>query len=543
MFSIKTKLSLGISALIILLFSVAAWLLITEKRNELAHDIYTNALSFSELTSRRVVNLYETLLKEYSFILFNREMSDVFGKNADISDIRLYAYSGEILYNSHTEKLRQYTGEKRIEKNQIVLKRLRAQLPNVLTTTGRVVYLKKNAQSQLISVDEFEVPTYDVGASKKNTTAEASSELVTTIIYPLDGTYAVEYTVTYDNLEARVARTTQRIILLAFFGVLVGLGAAVSYSSRLTKPIEELTRNAQNLGAGDLKVRVVVRTNDEIGLLATTFNKMAGDLEVSTQAMIEREKLARELELAAKIQRQIIPKQLPVIQGLEIATALIPAEEVGGDCYDFIELDAARHIFYISDVTGHGVPSGLVVSIANALMYSFAGRGTIKELLVDVNRVLKQKTSQNMFMTLLMLEYIQELNKEPKIKMVSAGHPEMLHYHALTGEVTREKGGGIALGMTPDIGKMLNEREVIFAEGDMLALYSDGIPEAGSETGAMYGDVAFYASFKKASSLSSIEAVKDAIITDVRSFMGASKQLDDITLILLRRTNQPRILP
>ncbi len=548
MFSIKTKLSIGISILITLLFGLAAYLLISEKRNELSRDIYVNAQNYSELASRRVATLYETLLKEYSFVLFNREMTDVFRKNTDVSVIKIYSYSGDILYNSQTERDRQYLGNPRTVKDELLLKRLRAQLPNVSTTTGRTVYLKKNSAGILMPVNEFEAPILDVGATEKNPillrqdpvsskigTQNASSELVTSVVYPIDGKYAVEYTLTYDNLEARVARTTQRILLLTLFGILIGLGAAVTYSNKLTKPILDLTENAEKLGAGDLKVRVVVTTNDEIGELGTTFNKMAGDLEVSTKAMIEREKLGRELELAAKIQRQIIPKEVPKIEGLEIATALIPAEEVGGDCYDFIPVGDDKTIIYLSDVTGHGVPSGLVVSIANALMYGFAGKGSIKDLLIQVNTILKKKTSQNMFMTLLMLQYQVQKSAAPKISMVSAGHPEMLHYCAKTGEVSGEKGGGIALGMVPDIGKLLTEREVFVEKGDLLVIYSDGIPEAGSESGKMFGDDAFKQLLKKAATLPTCDAIRDAIVSEVKAFMGSSKQLDDITLIVMRQ--------
>ncbi len=537
MFSIKTKLSIGISILITLLFSIAAYLLITEKRNELAHDIYVNAQNYSELTSKRVTNLYETLLKEYSFVLFNREITDVFRKDTDVSSIVLYTYGGEILYDSNVERDRQYSGSARTVSDAQLLKRIRSQLPNVSTSKSRVVYLKKNAAGVLNPVNEFESPILDVGATEKSLTQEAASERVISLVYPLDGKYAVEYSVTYNNLDDRVSRTTQRIILLTVFGILVGLGAVVVYSGQLTKPILDLTSNAEKLGAGDLKVRVTVTTHDEIGRLGDTFNKMAADLEVSTKAMIEREKLGRELDLAAKIQRQIIPKEMPKIDGLEISTALIPAEEVGGDCYDFIPVNDDTTVMYLSDVTGHGVPSSLVVSIANALMYSYAGQGTIKDLLVHVNTVLKKKTSQNMFMTLLMLQYQTQKNGTPKISMVSAGHPDMLHYSARTGEVTGEKGGGIALGMVPDIGKLLTEREVIVEKGDILVMYSDGIPEAGSESGAMFGDAAFKESLKKAATLPTCDAIRDAIVAEVKAFMGLSKQLDDITLVVLRQNS------
>lgn len=546
MHSIKTKLAAGMCVLIALLFALAAWTLVNEKRSELSTDIYVNARNFAELSSKRITTLYDELLKEYSFVLFNREITDVFHKNTDISAIRIYSYAGEILYNSQTEQYRQYVGQKRMVIDAALVKRIKSQLLSVSTTDNRTVYLKKNSLSDFVPVDEFEHAVKDVGVDERGKNSRASTELITTIIYPLEGKFAVEFVVSYDNLEARVKTTTERIIYLTLFGILVGLGAAVYFALRITRPIEDLTLRAQELGTGNLKVRVTVQTNDEIGKLATTFNKMASDLEISTAAMVERQKIAKELELAAKIQGQIIPKEVPSIPGLQVATALIPAEEVGGDCYDFIALENNRNIFYISDVTGHGVPAGLVVSIANALIYSFADQKSIKDLLVHVNRVMRKKTSQNMNMTLLMLDMINTPATEPTVKMVSAGHPEMLHYVAATNAVECEKGGGIALGMIPEIEKLLSERSLSLAPGDIYVLYSDGIPECGSESGEMFGMDRFKATLARAiknappvgegaSNHLFAESIRDAIIADVKAFMGSSKQLDDITLVVLAR--------
>lgn len=521
MHSLKTKLIAGISALLVFLFSVTAVLLMREKRNELSRDIYVNARAFSELSTPKVVDLYTSLLAEESFVIFTREMKDVFNKNEDVADIALHTFAGQTLYDSSTERERHYVGDERQVENPILAERIKATLPSLLLTTGRVVYLKKTADGIYVTVDANERAIPDL---------ESSDEIVN-IVHPFGEKYAVEFTVSYENLRTRVLHMVERIALLLIFGILIGLAAALSLASRITKPIEKLKEGAITIGKGDFTARVTVQTKDEVGLLAETFNKMAGDLEISTKAMIERERIGKELELAAKIQRQILPKTVPNIPGLQLSTALHPAQEVGGDCFDFLKVSEDNHIIYISDVTGHGVPSGLVVSIANALIYSYADAPTIVELLTHTNHVLKQKTSQNMFMTLLMVRW-----SAGKLSYVSAGHPPMLHYYGKEQKVVEEKSGGIALGMIPDISKTLVENTIPFNSGDVIVLYSDGFPEGVNEHGEMYGMPRFKRALADAAQIDNIEAIKYALVADAKLFMGKAEQLDDMTLVVIRKT-------
>ena len=155
-------------------------------------------------------------------------------------------------------------------------------------------------------------------------------------------------------------------------------------------------------------------------MLADTFNTMAKDLEVSTKAMVEKEKLTRELELAGEIQRELLPTELPKIENLDIAASLISAEEVGGDCYDFIPVGKDQMLFYIGDVTGHGVPAGLLSAINNALVPAFLDQFSdtkdvivnlnrlTKDIVLHLNRILKMKTRPNMFMTMVMAMWNKE---------------------------------------------------------------------------------------------------------------------------------------
>ncbi len=522
--SIKTKLTITISILILVLLTAAAFVLLNEKRQELTSDIYKNARSFAELTAPDIVNDYNLYLSQKSFVYFNRNIKEVFQKNIDVEWIKIYKYNGELVYDSITEAVKQYEGDQRRADDGQMFESIQSRNPSVLTADKKtLIYFKKDENGNFLSVDKNEMAVKDL--SKK--------ERITYFVQPVGSEFAVVYGITYDALDARVNQTAWRIILLALFGIGIGILMAILYAKTITKPINELTMGAGVLATGDFAHRVVVNTHDELSTLASAFNKMAADLEVSTKAMVYKERVTKELELAAKIQTQLLPKEMPKVNGLDIAAGLIPAEEIGGDCYDFLKLSDDQLIFYIGDVTGHGVPSGIVVSIANALIYTMAGQKELKSIVQDANRVIKAKTTSNMFLTMVMLEWDAA---SQKLRFVNAGHEQMIHYHAATQKITLTPAGGLALGMIPDLRNVIKEEELTMEKDDVLVLYSDGIPECWKNEKEMYGMVNFKRAVSEYSTLPTAAAIRNALLADVKQFSGNYKQMDDITLIVVKRT-------
>jgi len=523
MHSLKTKLVLTISILIVVLFTLASGLFISEKQKELTNDIYVNARSFAELTAPNLANFYNLYLAEKSFVYFNREVQNTFQKFADLEGLQIINYNGEVLYDSATEKEKQYEGAPRLIQTQEFLAQIKAKNPSVLTQDGQTVYLKKQENGEFATVDVNEQPVK----------ALAQDEKISYLVEPASNDMSVVYFISYKNLQDRVNATAMRGVLLGVFGVGIGILLAYLYASSITKPLKKLTEGAGILATGDFKHRVEVKTKDELATLADEFNKMAQELEISTKALVYKERVAKELELAAKIQKDILPKTIPQIAGLDISAGLLPAEEIGGDSYDFLKLSEDELLMYLGDVTGHGVPSGIVVSVANALIYNYASSTSIKDLLINVNRILKEKTSSNMFMTLVMLKWI---SSQGKLKYVSAGHEQMVHFHAAEKKVTLTPAGGIALGMLGDIARTLNENEIVMEKGDTLVIYSDGIPECWKNETEMYGMARLKRAVSEYSDLPSAFSLRNALLADVKEFAGKYKQMDDITLIVLKRT-------
>ncbi len=526
--SLKSKLILGISLFIIVLLSVTAFIQVNEKEKELIDDIFIRARSFAELTSDKLVEDYKLYLIPNSFVYFNRELQDTLVKNEDIEWIQLANFKGDILYDSRVDKEQKYGGPARTIEDAALLNQIKSKKLSVKAEEGeKRVYYKKieNADSQITyqSVNNADVPIEGL----------ATSEKISYLVQPADEEYSTIFGVTYAALAARVQATQFRILLLAIFGVALGILLAIIFSSTITKPLAVLQKGAEILATGDLTHRVEVKTKDEIFELAQTFNKMAADLQESTKALVYKERVGKELELAQEIQDSLIPDTIPKMAGIDIAAGIIPAEEIGGDCYDFLVIGEEEMLFYLGDVTGHGVPSGIIVSIANALFYSYARVGEMEKIVTHVNSVLKAKTMSNMFITLVLMRWMAATNK---FTYVSAGHEQILHFHAKDGTVTLLPSGGLALGMVKDIEKLVHEQDVQLEKNDVLFVYSDGIPEAWRTETEMYGMDRLKSVFGKYASLPCALAIKNALISDVYLFRQGYKQMDDITCVVIKKT-------
>lgn len=197
--------------------------------------------------------------------------------------------------------------------------------------------------------------------------------------------------------------------------------------------------------------------------------------------------LRSEVELASDIQKHVLKKSYPKSDMLEIVADTKSATEVGGDSYDIITQGDNTYV-YLGDVTGHGVASGFVMMVVNALVSGFSKmlvNGA--SILVQTNEILKPRVKSNMLMTLLMIRWN---SLEKKLYMTGAGHEYLLVYKKSQNKVHALKSGGVALGMTRDISKVLKEVQIAFEPGDLLVLYTDGITEARNgthETDMMFG--------------------------------------------------------
>ncbi|QQR55158.1 PP2C family protein-serine/threonine phosphatase [Candidatus Peregrinibacteria bacterium] len=521
--SLKSKFILAFGTLILLLFTVLGLFLVDAKTQELSLDISEGSQSFSELTAAKMVEAYEQYLKPGNYLAFSRELSSLLRQNTSISDVQITSYGGVVLYVASQEQTSRYEGSLRTVTQASEIERIQANKMSLLLDSGRVVYVKTDEDKQVSYVNFNENPVE----------APLPSERVLDIVVPYGNAYALSYRVTYELMEQRLAAAKMQIGIFALVGMLLTLLLSYMLSVSVTRPLKALKEGALKLATGDFTTRVLVKGKDEVGVLASTFNQMANDLAAALEVRLYKERVVKELELAAKIQADLLPKERVELPSLDLAGGLDPATEIGGDAFDFIPTASGETLIYLGDVSGHGVPAGILSSIANGLIYSLRDESNLKTLALSLNEVIRKKSSSAMFMSMGLTRWNPVTGR---LAYLNAGHLPLLHYSAKGKKVTEVKLPGIAFGMVDDIENLLQVQELILETGDVVVLYSDGFPEAQNEHHEQYGMQRLRRIVQQAGDdLLTAEGVKNAVFADVLQYIGEQNHLDDITIVVMKR--------
>lgn len=307
---------------------------------------------------------------------------------------------------------------------------------------------------------------------------------------------------------------------------------------RVSRPLKEIIVQMEALITGREYKKFFTDRIDEVGVVAHFFNEITRNLNTFTSKIQEGNRMATELDVAAHLQRDILPPSAPVVPGLIISAKTRPAAEVGGDSFDFLTTKDATYM-YIGDATGHGVPAGIVMTIVHTLVYVYAEISTtLLDLMVSVNRHLKKRIKKTLFMSMLMLKW----NHAQKImSFVGAGHEYVLIYHMKNGQCETIPSGGVALGMVDDNSKILKEIVLPFEENDMIILYTDGIVESRNIAGELYGIDRLKAAIAKYASQYSPDQTVQKIASEVGSFMHGHQQDDDMTLMVIQNVGDKKV--
>lgn len=244
---------------------------------------------------------------------------------------------------------------------------------------------------------------------------------------------------------------------------------------------------------------------------------------------LEKQRLEREAELAANIQRQLLPKSLPEIPGFEIAGWNRPARHVGGDYYNFIPLPDERLALVVADVTGKGMPAALMVSTLHSALHLLIDRQPLNEnLLAGLNDHIWDSSASNKFITLF-LGTVDVSSR--RLFYASAGHNPALLLRG-GGELVELGADGMPLGLFEGAEYRFNSLEL--GPGDLLCAYSDGITECESPEQEEF-DISGLADLLRRYSDRPLAEIVAAIDSAVLDFAAGADQGDDQTLVLLRR--------
>jgi sigma-B regulation protein RsbU (phosphoserine phosphatase) len=296
----------------------------------------------------------------------------------------------------------------------------------------------------------------------------------------------------------------------------------------MTQHVSSLSEGVQQLASGDFKTRVPVRSKDEFGSLAASFNRMAEDLERHQTLIVEQERLRRELELSRQIQTEMLPRAPLRLGTAEIKGLSIPAREVGGDFFNYFALPDGRLAMLVGDVSGKGVSAALLMANVQATLRARLPLETDLARLADgLDREVDQNTPQSVYVTM----FLGILDVEHSLlRYVNAGHnPQFL----LRGKGGIEPLSSTGMPIALYAGHGYQEAVVEVASGDLLFFYTDGLVETENERGDMFGAERLQ-QLLASEPAERVDALLERVDSAVRSFRGRAEPLDDATMMALR---------
>jgi len=273
-------------------------------------------------------------------------------------------------------------------------------------------------------------------------------------------------------------------------------------------------------------------TDEDLKLLTLLANLAAVKIEnsKSIEMSIEKEKMEKELSLAAQIQTDFLPKATPEFKGFDISGYMTPCYQVGGDYYDYIPIGTDCLGITIADVSGKGVSASLLMASLRASLHSEVHlHYNIEKMTAKLNDFIHRSSAINSFITF----FFCELNlKSSELKFINAGHnpPIVLDKK---GKINRMESCGLCLGMFPDV--EYKTQTVVLHPGDVAILFTDGITESRNKENKEFEEEKLVKFLKKNAKLSAPDLIKK-VQEEVETFTADTEQMDDQTVVVIKKT-------
>ncbi len=334
------------------------------------------------------------------------------------------------------------------------------------------------------------------------------------------------------------------LILLGVVGGLflviqiVALGMGLGLARSITGSVHELFTGTERVRSGDFTHKIAIRTRDQFGELADSFNSMTASVEDLLQQKAEKERLEQELRIARDIQMSLLPQGPLRMPGLTLIAHCEPAREVGGDYYDVLPIDEHRLGILIADVAGKVTSAALYMAELKGLMLALSQlHRSPRALLIDANRIIALHLDRRSFITITYAVIDLEART---LTHARAGHCPLLYRPGMgcaDRAVQVMMPDGLVLGLQIDNGDrfngLLEEVTVPIGSGDLFVLYTDGITEAMNADGDCFGDERLSSLVVEHGDLPSDE-LRERILREIGVFVGGAPQQDDMTMLLVR---------
>ena len=325
-----------------------------------------------------------------------------------------------------------------------------------------------------------------------------------------------------EEIAQQTSDAASLMLWIIFISVLLADIVLNIIMSRWLKKLDVANHYLIDIATGEFPQEPLdLHTKDELMVTADCINEM-------TTALKDKARLNGELEAAANMQRDMLPRERPEREEFDIGAAMHPAKEVGGDFYDYFMVDEDHLAVVIADVSGKGVPAALVMAISKMLIKDHTKMGMpVKEVFNEVNRLLCEGNETNVFVTAFL--GVLELTTG-RFTYVNAGHNPPLLRLGDGGFRYLDVPSGMLLGIFEKF--RYGQSELIMAPGDRFFLYTDGVTEAMDPQDTLYGTDRLR-EYLNAHENADADKVLEGLKADIDAFSGAREQCDDITMLML----------
>jgi len=332
-------------------------------------------------------------------------------------------------------------------------------------------------------------------------------------------------------------------VVVGFFLLVecISLIAGILLTKSITNAVFNLYRGTEFIKRGDFNHRIMLRSDDQLGALAASFNQMTENIQTLVKERVQKEKLERELEIAKEVQEQLFPRKAPDMEKMELAGLCLPARVVSGDYYDFVLFSPHLLGIALGDISGKGISAALLMANLQATLRSNAakllhgagnfagntpGNESVAGLVRTINQQIYNYTSVDKFATFFYAVY-DELAQS--LTYCNAGQNPPIYLNDKN--VKRLATGGTVVGMFADAEY---EQETLQLEsGDIFLAYTDGIVESVNEYGEEFGEQRLIDLAQQNRNLKGSE-LQVEIMRCVLDWSREEERDDDMTLIVAK---------
>ena len=341
--------------------------------------------------------------------------------------------------------------------------------------------------------------------------------------------------------EESVGRTFGQGLLLVLFVIgalflvieIIAALAGFALAKSITGSVHELFTGTERVRQGDFTHKIAVRSEDQLGELAVSFNQMTASIEDLLREAAEKKRLEEELRIAHEIQMSLLPQGPLRMRGVSVTALCVPAREVGGDYYDLLRLDEHRLGVLIADVSGKGTSAALYMAELKGLMLSLSQiHASPRTLLIQANRLIAEHLDARSFIT--MTYAVLDLQKGT-MTYARAGHTPLIYVTGARAQILVPD--GMVLGLKIDSGEMferlLQEETIALRPGDLCVFFTDGISEAMNARDDCFGEERL-GQLVEAHAHLPLDELRERVLREISAFVADAPQHDDMTMILLK---------